>query len=109
MENNSPNSPAFLKGFLWFVFSGTAMLSAFILPIHLWAVLSGASMKLNSLLFRGYFFILIIAALYHGLYRTKTILFDLGLGKYEKIIGLLAVIVFLFYIFNAASLFFFSL
>lgn len=109
MENNSINSPAFLKGFLWLAFSGTAMLSAFILPIHLWAAFNGSPMKLDSMLFRGYFFILIIAALYHGLYRTKTILFDLGFGKYQKTIGLLAVIVFLFYAFNAASLFFFSL
>lgn len=85
------------------------MLSAFILPIHFWAILSNASIKLDSLLLRGYFFILIIAALYHGLYRIKTILFDLGLEKYQKIIGLLAVIIFLFYTFNAASLFFFSL
>lgn len=109
MQSKIPNSPAFLKGFLWLAFSAAAMLSAFILPIHLFAVLNGSPMKLDSPLLRSYFFILIIAALYHGLYRAKTILFDLGLEKYQKTIGWLAVIIFLFYAFNAAALFFFSL
>ncbi len=84
------------------------MLSAFILPIHLLALLNGSSMKLDSIFFRGYFFILIIAALYHGLYRTKTVLFDIGLTKYQKMISWITTILLLFYTLNAASLFFFT-
>lgn len=103
------NKPAFLKGFLWFAFSGTAMLSAFILPVHLWALSNSRFMNLNTLFFRLYFFVLFIAALYHGLYRTKTILFDIGLIKYQKTIGWVATIIFLFYVLNAISLLFLTL
>lgn len=71
------NKPAFLKGFLWFLFSGTAMLSAFILPVHIWALANNYSMKLNPWFFKIYFGVLLFSALYHGLYRTKTILKDL--------------------------------
>lgn len=69
--------PAYFKGFLWFIFSGTAMLSAFILSVHIWALMNGYSMKLDSLFFKIYFSVLFFSALYHGLYRTKTILKDL--------------------------------
>lgn len=85
MYNDNSQKPAYLKGFLWFAFIGTAMLSAVILPIHLWAITHGYEMKLDNFFFRLYFFVLISAALYHGLYRTETILFDLGILKHGKI------------------------
>lgn len=86
--------PKVLKVFLWFTFSGTAMLSAFILPIHLWALATGSALKLSWWIARYYFLILTICALYHGLYRTKTILFDLGVTKGLKVIGAVLSIVF---------------
>ncbi|MEK7524413.1 MAG: hypothetical protein AAB588_05295 [Patescibacteria group bacterium] len=94
MSNTS--RPAFIKGLLWFTFSGTAMLSAFILPAHIWALSSKDSIMylMESFLFRAYFFILILCALYHGLYRTKTILFDVGITKYQKSIGITLMLLF---------------
>ncbi len=92
---HTPHPVSYLKGFLWFTFSGTAMLSAFILPIHVWALAHGYAMNLSNIFFRLYFLVLFIAALYHGLYRAKTILFDLGLGKYQKAIDTIATITFL--------------
>lgn len=93
------NKPAYFKGFLWFAFSAASMLSAVTLPIHIFLFLTPGSveMRLDHPIFRIYFFILFISALYHGLYRTKTILFDLGLGKYEKIIGTVTTIIFLLF------------
>lgn len=93
------NRPAYLKGFLWFAFSATAMLSAFILPIHIFLFLTPGSieMRLSNPLLRIYFFILFISALYHGLYRTKTILFDLGFGKYQKMSGAIMTVLFLIF------------
>lgn len=87
--------PAKLKAFLWFTFSATAMLSSFILPIHVWTLAHGYSMNLGWLLSRLYFFILFTSALYHGLYRTKTIAFDIGLLKVEKILGPVLSIIFI--------------
>lgn len=93
---------AYLKGFLWFTFSGTAMLSAFILPVHIWAHSTGEIIiNLTPLFFRFYFFVLIICALYHGLYRTKTILFDLGIAKGQTLINVLLII--LFFVFTLAA------
>ena len=80
---NSPK-PAFVSGFLWVTFSGTAMLSAFVLPVHIWALQAGYAPKLENFFFLGYFFIVFACALYHGLYRTKTVLFDLGLIRERK-------------------------
>ena len=93
-SRNAPPSPAFLKGFLWFTFSGTAFACAFILPAHILALMLGATMRLDSLPMRMYFCFLFFAGLYHGLYRTKTILFDLGLGQYQKAIDAVAVALF---------------
>lgn len=69
--------PAQLKGFLWLLFSGTAMVSAFILPIHFWAMMNGFALQ-NSWKAKIFLIILLFSALYHGLYRTFTILFDIG-------------------------------
>lgn len=93
-----PHRPAYLKGFLWFIFSGAASLSAFVLPVHLWALIQGYEPK-N--LFFGmlpigalYFIVVLEAALYHGLYRTKTILFDLGCIRYSRLIDIIAALLF---------------
>ena len=106
---DKPSQPSYMKGFLWLAFSATATFCAFVLPIHIFALTIGFSMDFSSIFLRIFYFTVLIAALYHGLYRTKTILLDIGLIQYKKTIGWLAVIVFLFYTFNAASLFFFSL
>ncbi len=89
------NKPAYLKGFLWFAFSGTAMLSAFILPVHIWALSHGYHMDFPWWPFRLYFTVLMIAALYHSLYRVKTICFDLGFGTHEKAIEAFCALLFL--------------
>ena len=37
-----------MKALLWFIFSGTATVSAFILPVHLWALLAGFEPDFSS-------------------------------------------------------------
>lgn len=100
--------PAYTKGIMWFLFSGTAMASAFLLPVHLWALFSDHTMQSTSLS-RLYFFFLAFCVLYHGLYRTQTILADLGLGRYAKISGGILIGLFIFGISLAGYLFFWSL
>lgn len=98
-----PIKPAYIKGILWFLFSGTAMLSAVILPVHIWALMTGhvpewwttGAYWPSPIILRVYFIVLSIAALYHGLYRTKTIVFDLGFTKATKPVGILCTILFL--------------
>lgn len=93
-QSEVSNKPLLIKPLLWLTFSGTAMLSAFILPVHVWALMSGNHMKLSWLPARLFFFVLFGAALYHGLYRTKTILFDLGVTRGLKVIGIILSLVF---------------
>src|SRR3989338_10641234 len=96
---------AYIKGFLWFAFSGTAMLAAFILPVHIWALTNDFTFQ-TTWLARIYFIVLMIAALYHSLYRVKTIVFDLGFGKYQKAVGYVATA--LFIIFSALTVYLFA-
>lgn len=79
---------AYLKGFFWFAFGGTAMVSAFTLPLHIavGGLYSGALMAPENLAMRSYFFIVTVCALYHGLYRTGTILEDLGVKRAKRAI-----------------------
>lgn len=104
----SSPKPAYSKGFLWFLFSGTAMLSALVLPIHFLMMLffPFVFMRLDSILTRGYFFVLFFAALYHGLYRTETVLIDLGLGRFSKIINPIIWVIFLISVAASFYLFF---
>ena len=87
--------PAFLKGMLWFVFSATAMLSAFILPVHILALQARYEMKLDGFFYPLYFIILFGVMLYHSFYRVKTILFDLTLVKTSKVIGSILMMVYI--------------
>ena len=88
MQNQSRQhtAPAFLKGALWFLFSGTAMLCAFILPIHFLALSNGYRLRQDLPFIKLYGAILLLAALYHGLYRTATVVFDLGFIKKHHLI-----------------------
>ncbi len=63
------------------------MASAFILPIHFFALLNLRTLNTSHMLFRLYFFVLICAALYHGLYRTYALCSDLGLGHIQGMAG----------------------
>lgn len=102
-----PPKLATVKAFLWLIFSGTAMLSAFIFPVHVWALADGLSMDLSWWLPRLYFFVLFAAALYHSLYRVKTIAFDLGMVRIVKPLGVVLSLVFLASILAFSSRLFF--
>lgn len=106
MSGESSPRPAFIKGLLWFTFSGTAMLSAFILPIHIWAIHAGYAMRLDAIWFRLYFVLLFGAMLYHSFYRVKTILFDLTFVKASKVLGGVLLLLFLGLMGLAVSLLF---
>lgn len=80
--------PALFKGLLWGMFSATAFVSAFVLPAHIFAWLRGMELR-EGLFFEVYLFAVLFCALYHGLYRAKTILHDLGFGKYHVLIDIL--------------------
>ncbi|MEK9132335.1 MAG: hypothetical protein AAB606_01320 [Patescibacteria group bacterium] len=100
--------PAYLKGFLWVAFSGTATLCAILLPVHIFAILMGSDAKLgNNFYGRTYIFILISCALFHSLYRVNTILIDLGLAKYQKTAGVLLSLLFVVFEVVAVYTFFF--
>lgn len=77
MPSRPDAKPAKLAGLLWGLFSATAFLSAFTLPIHIWALMTDWKMKLDPVFFKFYFAVLFFSALYHGLYRLKTVLKDL--------------------------------
>lgn len=80
-----------IKAFLWFLFSGAATFSAFILPIFLWTQWKGYQGK--EIPIPGgteiFLFVTAFCAIYHGLYRTKTIIFDLGFPRAAKISGII--------------------
>ncbi len=82
------SKPAVFKGLLWGMFSATAVVSAFVLPVHIYALLRGMELR-PGLFFEVYLFAVLFCALYHGLYRTKTIFHDLGFGKYHVLIDVL--------------------
>lgn len=69
--------PSRIAGILWGLFSLTAFISAFLLPAHIYLTMAGWKIKLTPWYFKLYFGILFFSALYHGLYRLKTILKDL--------------------------------
>lgn len=87
--------PSYSKGFLWFLFSGTATVSAFILPIHIYALMSDFTIQRSHFFARAYIFIIIVCALGHSLYRVQTIILDLGFEKTAKYSGWLLTAVFL--------------
>lgn len=88
---NEKHRPALFKALLWGVFSLTAMMAAFILPVHLYALLRNYDLHFMSNVehpfLKFYLFVVLFCALYHGLYRTKTIFHDLGFGNYERAIS----------------------
>lgn len=81
MPSHHNLKPAKLAGLLWGLFSATAFFAAFTLPIHIFALLTGWKMKLDPAFFKLYFAVLFFSALYHGLYRLKTVLKDLKILK----------------------------
>ncbi len=106
----STNKPAYLKGVLWFLFSGTAMLCAFVLPGFIAALLYTKEMPtaelIHPLITSIYFSVIILAAAYHGLYRVKTIVFDLGFHKIQKAVDVLCILLFFFCLAATAYVFF---
>ncbi|MDP2625058.1 MAG: hypothetical protein Q8P27_02625, partial [Candidatus Peregrinibacteria bacterium] len=82
MSKSISPKPAYVKAGMWMLFSGTAMFSAFVLPIHIWMFMDGkgcgsdgcvyVGMRLDEWWFKAYFVILVGAALYHSFYRVKT-------------------------------------
>lgn len=59
------------------MFSATATLSAFIVPVHIWALMNGFAMRTDLLIFKLYFLLLFAVLLYHSFYRLHVICFDL--------------------------------
>lgn len=92
-NNLEGQKPAFLKGLLWFKFSGTATLAAFLLPIHIFAIEKGHA-SIANVWFRIYLFILISCALFFSIYRTNAFASDIGFSKYKKIIGAFCAVLF---------------
>jgi len=82
------------------------MLSAFILPVHIWALLQGKTMNISLIWFKLYFALLFVVGLYHSLYRVKTIVFDLGFTRAYHWVGGLTTILFLAGVAAAAKLLF---
>lgn len=73
------NYPARAKGLLWGLFSATATYSAFILPAFIFSTLKTQSNYTAPIWFlKVYVGVTLFCALYHSLYRVKTITFDLG-------------------------------
>lgn len=93
---------AYAKAIGWMLFTGTATLSAFILPVHIWALISDSHcgsggcgyvwMKLDSWWANLYFFILIFAVLYHSFYRLRTLIFDFTLVKTARVLGVVLLV-----------------
>ena len=98
-----------IPALLWILFSATATITAIALPVNLFAWLMGyaSAATLTSIWFNIYMFIILSAALFHGLYRTKTILHDLGI-KSEKTIAALLSLIFLFFGYVGAYIFIFG-
>lgn len=100
-----PKKPAtaYGKAIGWMLFTGTAMLSAFILPVHMWVLAANSHcgpdgcgyvwMNLDPWWAKFYFLVLIFAALYHSFYRIRTIAFDLTWVRLSKILGPLLMVV----------------
>lgn len=82
----------------WLLFSAAATITAFLLPVFVKSVQNGYLISPNKLGWLGPIFgiLILVSALYHGLYRVKTVLHDLGVKK-EKIISVILSIVFLIF------------
>lgn len=97
LPNLKKSSTAYKKALGWMLFTGTAMLSAFILPIHMWVLAANSHcgpdgcgyvwMNLDPWWAKPYFLVLIFAALYHSFYRIRTIAFDLTWVRLSKILA----------------------
>ena len=77
----SNRKPAIITAFFWFVFTATATFCAFVLPVHIWALINGYSLNTSKALTDIYFFTLVFCALFHSFYRIRTICLDLGAHK----------------------------
>lgn len=86
--------PAVLSGILWGFFAFTGTIIALLLPLHIVAIYYGWQLK-AGFFYRVFGSILFISVLFHGLYRTKTLLFDLGASKFSKSINVVFIFLFL--------------
>ena len=101
-----PSKPDRQTGLLWFLFSATATISAFTLPVHLWALMNLFDMNRGNFFMKSYFFVVIAAGLYHSFYRIKTIIFDIGFPRAAKITAFLLAFLFITLIIGAALIIF---
>jgi len=81
---------ATFKTVLWSIFSATLAFVGLFLPVHIWAQIQGKEIQ-SGTAFTIFVFALYIATLYLALYRLYTLLLDLGLEKYHKILGIIFV------------------
>jgi len=74
-----------MKGLKWGLFSGTATYCAFFLPVLFYRILvikpETSNATMNQFLYFGFIIVTYWCALYHSLYRLKTVVFDLGASK----------------------------
>lgn len=95
--------PAYLKGFAWAMFSGTATVSAFLLPAYIIASLQQRELNpaIPEWLQYAIIIVLLFCALYHSIYRIAASDHDLKLfSTFRNHIGifiLLAIITHIFF------------
>lgn len=82
------------ESLMWGLFTVTSTIAALFIPIHIIAVdIIGVNIQglglfgkmLSNSAFKVYLFIIIASAIFHGMYRFKAFLHDIGLAKQEKV------------------------
>ncbi len=84
MNTTSHKKPALSKSFLWALFSGSATLTAFLLPVFIFLTLTTPFVfapPFDDWIMVVILIIMLAAALYHSVYRIIASNHDLKLGK----------------------------
>ena len=80
-----------LKAIMWMIFSGTATVCAFFLPGYIWTLVINTKYSYVNRADPGqtgiFFFLLLICALFHTLYRIPVFISDLGFSKTTSLVS----------------------
>ncbi len=84
MDNGTTNKK---RAIGYFFFSGISTFLAFFLPVHLWASINGYAIAqiLPAYMTLVVWDIFLVFALYHGNYRLKTMVSDLGIKRTDTL------------------------